>query len=60
MKYKAVNPDTSEEDYRTMIFGPLSDFQRIVHDPSDGANIEGGEPLEVVDSDIMDFENIEM
>ncbi len=30
------------------------------YDPSSGAILEGGEPLEVVDSDIIDYENIPM
>ena len=59
-KYMAVNPNISEEDYRTMIFGPSSDLGKNVFDPSEGANLEGGEPLEVVDSDIIDYENIPM
>ena len=60
IKYRAVNPDLSEEDYRTMIFGPTSDAHEIIYDPSAGANLEGGEPLEVIDSDIVEYENIPM
>ncbi len=60
IKYRVVNPDISEEDYRTMIFGPTSNLGEIVYDPSAGANLEGGEPFEVIDSDIIDCENIPM
>ena len=60
IKYMAVNPNISEEDYRTMIFGPTSDLGKNIFDPASGALLEGGEPLEVVDSDIVDYENIPM
>ena len=49
-KYRAVNPEISEEDYRTMIFGPESGGN-VVNDPSAEATLEIPDPTyEIIES----------
>ena len=56
-KYREVNPDITEEDYRNMIFGS-PEGSKSIKDPSEGAHIKRvgeAEIVDVVESDFMEI-----